>query len=65
MKKTITKFVQMIAIFMSTFLIVLVVNQMFYGNCYQGHCVASAFPKVFLISLLASAFVYWRLNKEQ
>lgn len=40
-----------------TFLVVLVLNQFFYGSCFKMYCLAAAFPKV----LILSAFVSWAI----
>ena len=46
-------------IFLPTFFIVLVLNQLAYGACFKGYCLAAAFPKVTFLSVLISAFLYW------
>lgn len=46
-------------IFLSTFVIVLILNQMAYGSCFEGYCIAAAFPKVTILSVVISAFIYW------
>ncbi len=51
-------------IFIPTFVIVLIFNQMTYGSCFKGYCIAAAFPKVIVLSLLISAFIYF-VNKDE
>lgn len=51
-------------IFIPTFIVVLIFNQMAYGFCFKGYCIASAFPKVTILSLLISAFIYF-VNKDE
>lgn len=52
-------------IFVPTFVIVLILNQMAYGSCFKGYCIAAAFPKVTILSLLISAFIYWVSKNEE
>jgi hypothetical protein len=47
-----------IVIFAVTFVVILVVNQMFYGGCFEAHCLSAAFPKVIMLSTLVSWFLY-------
>ncbi|ENM3851143.1 hypothetical protein VCSRO184_3530 [Vibrio cholerae] len=51
-------------IFVPTFIVVLIVNQMAYGSCFKGYCISAAFPKVTILSLLISAFIYWVSKSE-
>lgn len=52
------------AIFIPTFLVVLFFNQLAYGACFKGYCIAAAFPKVVMLSLAISAFIYWVSKSE-
>lgn len=53
-----------VTIFIPTFLVIFVINQMFYGWCFKGYCLAAAFPKVILISALLTWFFY-TLTKDE
>ncbi|WP_286891580.1 hypothetical protein [Pseudoalteromonas sp. ESRF-bin5] len=44
------------------FIIVLIINQMLYGNCFSGYCLSAAFPRVFIISIAASLFFTFLMN---
>lgn len=48
-----------IKFFVFAFLAILIVNQMFYGGCFAAHCLAAAFPKVLILSLVATAAAHW------
>lgn len=50
-------FLKAVSIFIPTFLVVLVVNQLFYGGCFKAYCLSAAFPKVAIIS----AVITWAL----
>jgi hypothetical protein len=52
-------------IFIPTLLIVLFLNQMAYGSCFEGYCLAAAFPKVTILSVIISAFIYWVSKSEE
>jgi hypothetical protein len=52
-------------IFLPTFVIVFVFNQMAYGSCFEGYCIAAAFPKVTILSVFISAFIYWVSKNEE
>ena len=52
-------------IFAPTFIIVLIINQMAYGLCFKGYCIAAAFPKVTVLSLLISGFIYWVSKSDE
>lgn len=54
-----------LGIFIPTFLVVLAVNQLAYGACFKGYCIAAAFPKVTILSLAISAFIYWVSKTER
>lgn len=46
-----------------TFFVVMLVNQSFYNFCTKGYCLAAAFPKVLVLSVIvAGAITYF--NKE-
>lgn len=47
-----------IAIFTVTFVVILFVNQLSYGGCFQAHCLSAAFPKVIILSTFVSWFLY-------
>jgi hypothetical protein len=46
-------------ILIPTFFVVLVINQSAFGMCFEPHCLAAAFPRVAIISVAISAFIYW------
>jgi NADH pyrophosphatase NudC (nudix superfamily) len=50
-------FLKALSIFVPTFLIVLVVNQLFYGGCFKAYCLSAAFPRIAIIS----AVITWAL----
>lgn len=45
-------------IFSFTFIAVMIVNQLFYGACFSSYCLAAAFPRVLIMSVLLSWFIY-------
>mgnify|MGYP000034633298 CR=1 FL=1 len=49
-----------IVIFFVAFVVILVVNQMFYGFCFESRCLSAAFPKV----LILASFVTYFLTKS-
>jgi len=51
-------------IFITTFLVVLVINQLFYGACFAAYCIAAAIPRVFIMSILLSWFLYSAKNSD-
>jgi len=51
--------IQAIKIFLVTFVVVLVVNQLFYGACFKSYCLSAAFPKVAIIATIISWFLYY------
>lgn len=53
-----------LSIFIPTFLIVLAINQMMYGSCFKGYCLAAAFPKVTILSLMISTFIFFVSNSD-
>jgi len=55
---------RVILIFIPTFLIVMIINQMMYGACFKGYCLSAAFPKVTILSLMISAFIFFASNSE-
>ena len=34
------------------------VNQAFYGFCFEGYCLAAAFPKVLILALIVTVVLY-------
>ena len=54
-----------IVIFIVTFSIVMMVNQIGYGSCFKSYCVTAAIPKVTLLSVVISAFLYWVSENEK
>jgi hypothetical protein len=52
-------------IFIPTFIIILLLNQMAYGFCFKGYCIASALPKVTILAVIVSAFIYWVKKNEE
>lgn len=57
-KSTNSPFATVISIFIPVFLVVMVVNQLFYGGCFKSYCLAAAFPKVTLISAVLTWILY-------
>jgi|GEM_PF-1346614 len=53
-----------LSIFITTFVVVLVINQMMYGACFKGYCLSAAFPKVTILSLMISAFILFVSKAE-
>jgi tryptophan-rich sensory protein len=47
-----------VTIFSITFIVILIINQMFYGGCFKAHCLSAALPKVVIISTFVSWFLY-------
>jgi tryptophan-rich sensory protein len=56
--------VKALQIFIPTFLVILVINQATYGMCFEAHCLSAAFPKVTILSVAVSAFIYWVTKGE-
>jgi uncharacterized membrane protein YvbJ len=52
-----------VTIFIPTFLVIFVINQMFYGGCFKGYCLAAAFPQVTVMSALLTWF-FFSLTKD-
>lgn len=52
-------------IFIPTFLIVLVLNQMGYGFCFKPYCLAAALPRVTIISAILTGIFYWISSQEK
>ena len=53
-----------LSIFIPTFIVVMIINQFFYGACFKAYCLAAAFPKVVMLSLAISAFIYFVKRDE-
>jgi uncharacterized membrane protein YvbJ len=53
-----TPLLTVISIFIPIFLVVMVVNQIFYGGCFKSYCLAAAFPKVTIISAVLTLILY-------
>jgi hypothetical protein len=53
----------LVAFFIPTFIIIFIINQIFYGGCIAAYCLAAAFPKVFFISLIIS-LILSKLNSN-
>lgn len=53
-----------LVIFIPTFLVVLFINQLSYGACFKGYCISAALPKVTILSLLISLFIYFVSESE-
>jgi hypothetical protein len=51
--KVITWFLLIIPIF----IVVLIFNQMAYGSCFEGYCLAAASPKVLIFSIIIAFFI--------
>ena len=48
-----------IKLFIGTFFVVLIVNQMFYGFCFTSYCLSHAFPKVVVLSAIITAVIHF------
>lgn len=46
-------------ILLPTFAVILAINQAAYGMCFEAYCLAAALPKVIVLSVIVSAFIYW------
>ena len=53
-----------LAIFIPVFIVLLVLNQSFYGGCYKGYCLAAAFPKVLILSAVLTG-VFYAISKSE
>ena len=53
-----------ISIFIPTFVVVMIFNQMFYGACFKAYCLSAAFPKVTILALAISIFIYYITKQE-
>ncbi|PSU21540.1 hypothetical protein CTM84_09315 [Photobacterium kishitanii] len=51
-------------IFIPTFIVVMIINQFLYGACFKTYCLSAAFPKVVILSLAISAFIYFVKRDE-
>lgn len=51
-------------ILIPTYFIVLFLNQTLYGSCYQSYCLSAAFPKVTIISVIISYFIFKVIKSE-
>ena len=48
-----------------TFLVVGLINQSFYGFCMKSYCLAAAFPKVLVLSvIIAATITYFNQSGE-
>lgn len=56
--KNSSPFITVASIFIPVFLVVMVVNQFFYGGCFKSYCLAAAFPKVTLIAAVLTWILY-------
>ena len=56
--------IKALSIFIPTFIIVMIINQFFYGACFKAYCLSAAFPKVIILSLAISAFIYF-VNRDE
>lgn len=54
-----------LSIFVPTFLVVLVVNQLFYGGCFKAYCLAAAFPKIAIVSAVIAWVIYAISGQEE
>jgi len=54
-----------LSIFIPTFIVVMIFNQMMYGFCFKGYCIAAAFPRVTIISVVISFFIYFVSSEEK
>lgn len=54
-----------IVIFVITFCVVMIFNQIGYGSCFSSYCMTAAIPKVTVISVVISAFIYWVNQNEK
>lgn len=47
-----------IKLFAGTFFVVFILNQLFYGACFASYCLAAAFPKVVILSVIIAGFIH-------
>lgn len=55
---------KVLIIFIVTFSVVMIFNQIGYGSCFSSYCMSAATPKVTVISIVLSAFIYWVSRNE-
>lgn len=53
-----------LSIFIPTFIVLLILNQFFYGGCFKGYCLAAALPKVVLLSAILTG-VFYAISKSE
>ena len=53
-----------LTIFIPTLVVIMVINQMFYGACFEAYCLAAAFPKVLVLAVIVSTFLYFVSKSE-
>jgi hypothetical protein len=44
-------------VFIPTFIVVLVINQMSYGFCFTKYCISAALPNITFFSVVISLFI--------
>ena len=54
-----------ISIFIPAFVVVMIFNQMLYGACFKAYCLSAAFPKVTILALAISIFIYYITKQEE
>ena len=57
--------IKALKILVPTFVVILVINQLAYGACFEGYCIAAALPKVIVLAVLVSAFIYWAQKSDK
>jgi hypothetical protein len=50
---------KLFAFFIAVFTVVMLLNQISYGSCFESYCISSALPKVILISAIITAVIYF------
>lgn len=51
------RFILIPCVFLPTFAVVMVANQLSYGGCFEGYCIEAAFPKVLLFAAIITAII--------
>jgi hypothetical protein len=50
---------KIIGIFLVTFSVIMVLNQLGYGSCFAAYCIQAAIPKVTIFSIIVTAIIYF------
>lgn len=46
------------------FIVLFVLNQSFYGGCFKGYCLATALPKIVILSAILTG-VFYAVSKSE